>query len=93
MLREREGDISVDYPIFVFLKEFVPTIISIMLLCVIRPRWALIDKSYMHNTWRASQSSYHKFRTDNNLLPSDHLILLVEDLLDLSVHNYETVRL
>lgn len=57
-----------------------------------RPRWALVDKAYMHNTWRASQSSYHKFRTDNNLSPSDHLILLVEDLLDLSLHNYETVR-
>ncbi|ONK69303.1 uncharacterized protein A4U43_C05F21440 [Asparagus officinalis] len=57
-----------------------------------RPRWALIDKAYMHNIWRASQSSYHKFRTDNNLSPSEHLIPLVEDLLDLSVHNYETVR-
>lgn len=57
-----------------------------------RPRWALIDKAYMHNTWRASQSSYHKFRMGSNLSPSDHLIRLMEDLLDLSLHSYETVR-
>ncbi|WOL13929.1 proteasome activator subunit 4 isoform X2 [Canna indica] len=57
-----------------------------------RPRWALIDKAYMHNTWRSSQSSYHRFRTDGNIFPSEHLVLLMEDLLDLSLHNYETVR-
>ncbi|KAJ6818123.1 proteasome activator subunit 4 [Iris pallida] len=57
-----------------------------------RPRWALIDKAYMHNTWRASQSSYHRFRTDGNLSPSEHMVLIVEDLLDLSLHSYETVR-
>ncbi|KAG0467335.1 hypothetical protein HPP92_018915 [Vanilla planifolia] len=57
-----------------------------------RPRWALIDKAYMHNTWRASQSSYHKFRIDANLCPSEHMFPLMDDLLDLSLHNYETVR-
>lgn len=57
-----------------------------------RPRWALIDKAYMHSTWRSSQSSYHKYRTVPNLYPSEHVILLMEDLLDLSLHNYETVR-
>ncbi|KAI3456750.1 hypothetical protein Pfo_013413 [Paulownia fortunei] len=57
-----------------------------------RPRWALIDKAYMHNTWRSSQSSYHLFRTSGNMFPSDHVILLLDDLLDLSLHSYETVR-
>lgn len=57
-----------------------------------RPRWALIDKAYMHNTWRSSQSSYHLFRTSVNMVPSDHVMLLMDDLLDLSLHSYETVR-
>lgn len=57
-----------------------------------RPRWALIDKAYMHNTWRSSQSSYHLFRMSGNVLPSEHVILLMDDLLELSLHNYETVR-
>ncbi|KAL6954576.1 hypothetical protein U1Q18_023924 [Sarracenia purpurea var. burkii] len=58
-----------------------------------RPRWALIDKTYMHNTWRSSQSSYHLFRTSGSMSPSDHAILLMDDLLNLSVHSYETVRI
>ncbi|KAF8409810.1 hypothetical protein HHK36_005889 [Tetracentron sinense] len=57
-----------------------------------RPRWALIDKAYMHNTWRSSQSSYHLFRTSGNISPSDHVILLMDDLLNLCLHSYETVR-
>lgn len=57
-----------------------------------RPRWALIDKAYMHNTWRSSQSSYHLFRTSGSMFPSDHVILLMDDLLSLSLHSYETVR-
>ncbi|KAJ9173841.1 hypothetical protein P3X46_016937 [Hevea brasiliensis] len=57
-----------------------------------RPRWALIDKAYMHSTWRSSQSSYHLFRTSGNFSPSDHAVLLMEDLLSLSLHSYETVR-
>ncbi|XP_073279916.1 proteasome activator subunit 4-like isoform X2 [Primulina huaijiensis] len=57
-----------------------------------RPRWALIDKAYMHNTWRSSQSSYHLYRTSGNIFPSDHLTLLMGDLLKLALHNYETVR-
>ncbi|XAR56842.1 hypothetical protein NMG60_11037463 [Bertholletia excelsa] len=58
-----------------------------------RPRWMLIDKTYMHNTWRASQSSYHLFRTSGDVSPSNYLILLMDDLLRLSLHNYETVRI
>uniref|UniRef100_A0A5B7B961 Putative proteasome activator subunit 4 n=2 Tax=Davidia involucrata TaxID=16924 RepID=A0A5B7B961_DAVIN len=58
-----------------------------------RPRWALIDKAYMHSTWRSSQSSYHLFRTSGNMSPSDHLTLLMDDLLNLSLHSYETVRI
>ncbi|CAH9135204.1 unnamed protein product [Cuscuta epithymum] len=57
-----------------------------------RSRWALIDKAYMHSTWRASQSSYHIFRMMGNLSPSDHVLLLMDDLLNLSLHSYETVR-
>lgn len=57
-----------------------------------RPRWALIDKAYMHNTWRTSQSSYHLFRTIKNVAPSDSVNLLLDDLLSLSVHSYDTVR-
>ncbi|KAK4484733.1 hypothetical protein RD792_007326 [Penstemon davidsonii] len=57
-----------------------------------RPRWALIDKAYMHNTWRSSQSSYHLFRLSGNVIPPDHVILLMDDLINLSLHAYETVR-
>lgn len=57
-----------------------------------RPRWALIDKAYMHNTWRSSQSSYYLFRTNGNFCPSDYSNLLMDDLLNLSLHSYETVR-
>ncbi|KAJ8640128.1 hypothetical protein MRB53_016822 [Persea americana] len=57
-----------------------------------RPRWALIDKAYMHNTWRSSQSSYHLYRINGNLSPSEHVVLLMDDLLNFSLHSYETVR-
>ncbi|KAK8926304.1 hypothetical protein KSP39_PZI018786 [Platanthera zijinensis] len=57
-----------------------------------RPRWALIDKAYIHNIWRSSQSSYHKFRADTNLSLSVHVFPLMDDLVELSLHNYETVR-
>ncbi|CAN1354111.1 Proteasome activator subunit 4 [Linum perenne] len=57
-----------------------------------RPRWALIDKAYMHNTWRSSQSSYHIFRTSGSFSPSDQAAVLISDLLNLSQHSYETVR-
>lgn len=58
----------------------------------IRPRWALIDKAYMHSTWRSSQSSYHLYRVGGNFCPPEHVILLVDDLLNLALHSYETVR-
>ncbi|KAF9589945.1 hypothetical protein IFM89_029561 [Coptis chinensis] len=57
-----------------------------------RPRWALIDKAYMHNTWRSSQSSYHLFRSSGNISPSNRVHVLMDDLLNLSLHRYETVR-
>ncbi|KAK6947150.1 Proteasome activator Blm10, mid region [Dillenia turbinata] len=57
-----------------------------------RPRWALIDKAYMRSTWRSSQSSYHLYRIHGDISPSDHLLLLMDDLLKLALHNYETVR-
>ncbi|XP_047151805.1 proteasome activator subunit 4 [Vigna umbellata] len=58
-----------------------------------RPRWALIDKAFMHSTWRSSQASYHLYRTSGNFRPSDHVTILMDDLLTLSLHSYETVRL
>ncbi|WVY94964.1 hypothetical protein V8G54_034052 [Vigna mungo] len=58
-----------------------------------RPRWALIDKAFMHSTWRSSQASYHLYRTSGNFCPSDHVTILMDDLLTLSLHSYETVRL
>uniref|UniRef100_A0A0D9WPL1 Proteasome activator complex subunit 4 C-terminal domain-containing protein n=1 Tax=Leersia perrieri TaxID=77586 RepID=A0A0D9WPL1_9ORYZ len=57
-----------------------------------RPRCALIDKAHLHNTWRCSQSSYHKYRTNADVSPSSIMVNLMNDLLDLSLHNYETVR-
>ncbi|KAH9652583.1 proteasome activator subunit 4 [Citrus sinensis] len=58
-----------------------------------RPRWALIDKAYMHSTWRSSQSSYYLFRTTGDFSPPDHVKLLMDDLLNLSLHSYEAVRI
>ncbi|KAK9734977.1 hypothetical protein RND81_04G175200 [Saponaria officinalis] len=57
-----------------------------------RPLWALVDKAYMHNTWRASQSSFHLYRTSRDVSPSSHAVLLFHDLLNLALHRYETVR-
>ncbi|CAI8596807.1 unnamed protein product [Vicia faba] len=58
-----------------------------------RPRWSLIDKAFMHNTWRSSQASYHLYRTSGNYSPSEHVTNLMDDLLSLCLHSYETVRL
>ncbi|XP_057863518.2 proteasome activator subunit 4 isoform X2 [Cryptomeria japonica] len=57
-----------------------------------RPRWALIDKADMHNTWRASQSGYHKYRLDDSISLPEHVILLTNDLLDLTMKEYDGVR-
>ncbi|KAF3973789.1 hypothetical protein ACB098_06G003200 [Castanea mollissima] len=57
-----------------------------------RPRWYLIDKAYLHSMWRALKSSYNKYCASGNFYPSNHVILLIDDLLKLSLHNYGTVR-
>ncbi|KAL8129180.1 hypothetical protein V2J09_018335 [Rumex salicifolius] len=57
-----------------------------------RPSWALIDKAYMHNTWRSSQSSFHLYRTSGDVSPSNHAVYLVDDLLQLALHRYDIVR-
>ncbi|XP_074292973.1 proteasome activator subunit 4-like isoform X2 [Silene latifolia] len=57
-----------------------------------RPLWALVDKAYMHNTWRSSQSSFHLYRTSRDVCPSSSAVLLLHDLLSLALHRYETVR-
>lgn len=71
-----------DYGIWVVIEVFCPT----------RPRWALVDKANLHSTWRCSQSSYHRYRTNADVSPSGLMTDLMNDLLDLSLHNYETVR-
>lgn len=79
---------------FLFIHELYICILAVTpnYITKSRPRWALIDKAYMHNTWRSSQSSYHLFRTSGNFSPPDHVNLLLDDLLNLSLHSYETVR-
>ncbi|CAL5038172.1 unnamed protein product [Urochloa decumbens] len=57
-----------------------------------RPRWALVDKANLHGTWRCSQSSYHRYRMNPDVCPSGLMTDLMNDLIDLSLHNYETVR-
>ncbi|XP_062168697.1 proteasome activator subunit 4-like isoform X2 [Alnus glutinosa] len=57
-----------------------------------RPRWNLIDKAYLHSMWRSLKSSYNKFCATGNFHPSNHMILLLDDLLKLCLHNYATVR-
>ncbi|TVU11540.1 hypothetical protein EJB05_45133 [Eragrostis curvula] len=57
-----------------------------------RPRWALVDKAQLHSTWRCSQSTYHRYRTNADVSPSGLMVNLMNDLLDLSLYNYETVR-
>ncbi|KAG8389165.1 hypothetical protein BUALT_Bualt02G0200700 [Buddleja alternifolia] len=58
-------------------------------VCIGRHRWEVIDKAYMHATWRSLQSSYHLFLMGKNTFPSDHVTVLMDDLY---LHSYETVR-
>ncbi|KAG8391790.1 hypothetical protein BUALT_Bualt01G0223600 [Buddleja alternifolia] len=58
-------------------------------LCIGRHRWAVIDKAYMHHTWRSSHSSDHLFLMGGNTLPSDHVTVLMDVLY---LHSYETFR-
>jgi hypothetical protein len=82
----------------VFLSEFVDSdssiwiVIEVLHFVSIRPRWALVDKANLHSTWRCSQSSYHRYRTNAEVSPSGLMTDLMNDLLDLSLHNYEIVR-
>ena len=82
----------------VCLSEFVDSdssmciVIEVLNFVSIRPRWALVDKANLHSTWRCSQSSYHRYRTNAEVSPSGLMTDLMNDLLDLSLHNYEIVR-
>ncbi|KAG8391791.1 hypothetical protein BUALT_Bualt01G0223700 [Buddleja alternifolia] len=58
-------------------------------LCIGRHRWAVIDKAYMHHTWRSSHSSDHLFLMGGNTLPSDHVTVLMDVLY---LHSSETFR-
>jgi proteasome activator subunit 4 len=68
------------------------SLLNFLYFVSIRPRWALVDKANLHSTWRCSQSSYHRYRMNADVSPSVLMINLMNDLLDLSLHNYETVR-
>ncbi|XP_031478674.1 proteasome activator subunit 4-like isoform X3 [Nymphaea colorata] len=57
-----------------------------------RPQWVLANKVHMHNTWRSSQSSYHLFHVNDKILPSKYFETLMDDLLNLSLHNFKIVR-
>ncbi|KAG2678329.1 hypothetical protein I3760_12G138800 [Carya illinoinensis] len=57
-----------------------------------RPRWDVIDKAYLHSMWRSFKSFYHKFCASGKFYPSSHVIHLIDDLLKLCLHNYETIR-
>ncbi|KAJ8423540.1 hypothetical protein Cgig2_024257 [Carnegiea gigantea] len=76
----------------IFLITYGPAFKHAVLPFQSRPRWALVDKAYMHNTWRASQSSFHLYRTRADVSPSSHAILLMDDLINLALHRYEAVR-
>jgi proteasome activator subunit 4 len=65
---------------------------SFFFFASVRPRWALVDKAHLHNTWRCAQASYQRYRTNADVSPSSIMVTMVNDLLDLSLHNYETVR-
>ncbi|KAG8391793.1 hypothetical protein BUALT_Bualt01G0223900 [Buddleja alternifolia] len=58
-------------------------------VCIGRHRWAVIDKAYMHHTWRSSHSSDHLFLMGGNTFPSDHVTVLMDVLY---LHSSETFR-
>ncbi|KAI5058974.1 hypothetical protein GOP47_0025293 [Adiantum capillus-veneris] len=59
-----------------------------------RPEWLIIELAVLHNTWRASQAEYNRYRAAQNgdQNPPKHVMLLIEDLTSLSLHNYDAVR-
>lgn len=58
-----------------------------------RPKWLIIELLLLHNTWRASQSRYNWYRAQGgDLKVPQHIILLTGDLVKLSLHSYDAVR-
>ena len=50
--------------------------------------WIIVEKATLHSIWRASQGAWLGFPVN---APAQ-VKILVEDLLDLSLHNYAAVR-
>ncbi|MCO5605356.1 hypothetical protein L7F22_059539 [Adiantum nelumboides] len=59
-----------------------------------RPKWLVIELVILHNTWRASQAEYNRYRAagNGNQNPPKHAMLLIKDLTSLSLHSYDAVR-
>ncbi|KAH7373268.1 hypothetical protein KP509_17G047600 [Ceratopteris richardii] len=59
-----------------------------------RPWWFIVERAFIHNLWRASQSHYRCYKENEiGLSVSPHVVLLLDDLLKLSLHSYNSVRL
>lgn len=58
-----------------------------------RPWWLVVERTFVHNLWRASQSGYRCYHEKEiGLSVSSHVLYLLNDLLKLSLHSYSSVR-
>ncbi|MCO5560813.1 hypothetical protein L7F22_014433 [Adiantum nelumboides] len=58
-----------------------------------RPWWLVVERAFVHNLWRASQSGYRCFKEKEiGLSVPSHIFYLLNDLLKLSLHSYNSVR-
>ncbi|DBA73425.1 TPA: hypothetical protein ACH3X1_011462 [Trebouxia sp. C0004] len=62
-----------------------------------RPRWLMVERTYLHSLWRASQAAHKSQATSDypsaplDLVPPMHKAL-VQQLLQFSLHSYKGVR-
>lgn len=58
-----------------------------------RPWWLIVERAFVHNLWRASQSGYRCFKEKEiGLSVPSQISYLLNDLLKLSLHSYSSVR-
>ncbi|KAI5078578.1 hypothetical protein GOP47_0006249 [Adiantum capillus-veneris] len=58
-----------------------------------RPWWLVVERAFVHNLWRASQSGYRCYKEKEiGLSVPSHIFYLLNDLLKLSLHSYNSVR-
>eukprot|EP00250_Pteridium_aquilinum_P022210 c25325_g1_i2 orf=249-5699(+) len=58
-----------------------------------RPWWLVIERAFVHNLWRASQSGYRGYKEKEiGLSVPSQIFYLLNDLLKLSLHSYSGVR-